>query len=200
MNKRLQRAEIRWSDRERRLLVRSKFSDIELAWAAGHFEGEGTVTLTRGGRIMHVRPQVSLSSTDKSVQKFFHDRWPGSIRSFLPRSWSGNVRIAHTWVLGSGERIQGFLMDILPFIRTERVRQKIVVVLDDIRDRGLYQQQPDTRDRSRQRLALMRQLNAKGRDTVTVEGDIRVMLPIRPGIEQQYSTGRFTPLLGGPTP
>lgn len=161
--KRLRLAEERWRERAERLASRPPISPVDAAWAAGHFEGEGTVTLVRGGRVMHVRPLVSLSSTDKAAVDFFHDRWPGNRRSFVPKSVNGNNRMAHTWVLNSGERIQGFLLDILPQIRTERVRNKIRVVLEDIEDRGLYQQQPEAKIRSGQRREVMQRLNAKGR-------------------------------------
>lgn len=126
---------------------------------------------------MFVRPLVTLSSTDRQCVDFFDDRWPGNRRTFLPK---GNARVAYTWNLNSGERIEIFLLDILPHIRTERVRQKITVVLDDIRDRGLYQQQPEIRGRSEQRRLLMRQLNAKGIESVTVVGEIALFLPIQP--------------------
>src|SRR5882672_1404547 len=53
---RAQCAMTRWAAREHRIAIRQPPPINELAWAAGCFEGEGTVTLTRAGRIMHVRP------------------------------------------------------------------------------------------------------------------------------------------------
>jgi len=160
---RAQCAMTRWAAREHRIAIRQPPPINELAWAAGCFEGEGTVTLTRAGRIMHVRPLVSLSSTDMQIVEFFNSRWPGNCRSFMPKSVSGNVRMAHTWNLNSGERIQCFLGDILPYVQTVRVRDKIAIVLEDIKDRGLYQQQPEVRARSAHRRSLIAALNAKGR-------------------------------------
>lgn len=189
--RRMEKASERWAQRQARIDARPVIPPMDRAWAAGHFEGEGTVTLTKAGRIMHVRPLVSLASTDRSCRDFFNDRWPGNCCSRSPRS--EREREAFIWALNSGERIQIFLLDILPFIKTNRVRQKIEVLLDDIRDRGLYQQQIEIRGRSEQRRILMRQLNAKGAETLIVEGDIRLFLPIG-------STGQLMPLLEGPKP
>lgn len=187
--KRLEGATNRWNARNERLSARPKIADLDCAWAAGHFEGEGTVTITKGGRIMHVRPLVSLASTDRSCRDFFHDRWPGNCRSRLPRT--DREREAFIWTLNSGERIQGFLLDIFQFIRTDRVKHKIVVVLDDIQDRGLYQQQIEVRNRSDQRRRLIRAMNAKGSETLVVEGNVRLLLPIGSAANQ---------LLEGPRP
>lgn len=187
--KRLQRAIDRWTERCVRIDARPKIPALDCAWAAGHFEGEGTVSLTKGGRIMHVRPLISLASTDKSCRDFFDNRWPGNCRTVSSRTEQS--REAFVWNLNSGERIQIFLLDILPFVRTDRVRQKITVVLDDIMDRGLYQQQPEIRDRSQQRRLLIRQLNAKGPKACLIEGDIRLFLPI--------GSKGLPLLLGGPS-
>lgn len=92
-------------------------------------------------------------------------------------------------------------MDMLPFIRTDRVKNKIIVLLDDIRDRGLYQQQSEIRGRSEQRRLLIRKLNSKGPDAFVVEGDIGLFLPIGSVADansEQYNTGRVVPLLEGP--
>src|SRR5690242_14193138 len=51
--------------------------DIELAWAAGMFEGEGTVTISAAGRHGYTRPVVTLANTDRQVVDFFQARWPG---------------------------------------------------------------------------------------------------------------------------
>ena len=168
--KRLCLAKERWSQRTARLASRPPVLDVDAAWAAGHFEGEGTVTLVRGGRVMHVRPLVSLSSTDRVAVDFFHALWPGNRRSFIPKSGSGNNRMAHVWTLNSGERVQAFLLDILPQLRTARVRRKALLVLEDIEDRGLYQQQLEVKVRSERRRELMSKLNAKGKATLESAG------------------------------
>jgi hypothetical protein len=187
-------ATARWEARCARIESRKHVSDIDCAWAAGHFEGEGTVTLTRAGRIMYVRPQVSLSSTDVVNVEFFHERWPGYRRSFTPKRATGNVQVAHVWNLNSGERIQAFLLDILPQIRTARVRAKIEIVLADIKDRGLYQQQPEIRARSEHRRLAIRRLNAKGRAVLMPDG-ITVAQHVRPRIESAYKGDEMKALL-----
>jgi hypothetical protein len=128
---------------------------------------------------------------------FFNERWHGNTRSFMPKSATGNVRMAHTWSIGSGERIQMFLLDILPQIRTQRVREKIEIVLTDIEDRGLYQQQPESRLRSEQRRLAIRKLNAKGKDSVMPDGK-SVSDHVRPRIEAVYTGGEMRALLPPP--
>lgn len=101
----------------------------KLSWAAGIFEGEGTVTITRSGKRGVTRPLVMLTSTDRSIIDELQSRWPGNIRTYTPK---GNARMAHCWTLNVRSRIARFLFDIEPFIRTKRVRQKIWLVLEDI--------------------------------------------------------------------
>ena len=90
-----------------------------------------------------------------------------------------------------------FLLDILPQIRTQRVREKIEIVLTDIEDRGLYQQQPESRLRSEQRRLAIRKLNAKGKDSVMPDGK-SVSDHVRPRIEAVYTGGEMRALLPPP--
>ncbi len=188
---RLRKAEKRWNDRAQRLINRTKPSIHICIWAAGHFEGEGTVTLTRGGRVMWVRPLVTLTSTDPEVIDFFCAYWPCARKIRYPQSKTGNVRPGHVWSLNSGERIQAFLTDILPHVVTKRVRDKIAIVLEDIQDRGLYQQQPESHLRSEQRRLSIRKLNAKGLDATVYD-------QVRPRLAEIAKTGQMVPLLSAP--
>lgn len=103
-----------------------------LSWAAGTFEGEGTVTITRSGRRGYTRPLVMLTSTDPEMIDVFQKRWPGCVKHYQPK---GNARIAHTWTLNVRPAIARFLWDISPFLKTDRVRQKAELVLADIGSR-----------------------------------------------------------------
>lgn len=100
-----------------------------LSWAAGTFESEGTVTITRSGRRGYTRPLVALTSTDPEMILQFQARWPGILKKHQPK---GNSKPAHTWTLGVRPSIARFLWDIMPFLRTDRVRRKAQLVLDDI--------------------------------------------------------------------
>lgn len=43
-----------------------------LSWAAGAFEGEGTVTITKSGKRGYTRPAVMLTSTDREMVNVRH--------------------------------------------------------------------------------------------------------------------------------
>jgi hypothetical protein len=104
-----------------------EFSDRELSWAAGLFEGEGTVTIATGGASrLYTRLVVTLSSTDEEIVAFFQDRWPGTITTRLP---PGNTRMAYTWFL-SAWRAQVFIEQVLPFVVTTRVRAKMELAIE----------------------------------------------------------------------
>jgi hypothetical protein len=102
------------------------FSDLE--WIAGHFEGEGTVTILNGGRLGNFKPAVSLASTDKEVIDILNSRWPAYIVG--PRRPTDNSRQVWTWRITGALRVHYFLMSIQPHIRTNRVRSKVSVVLN----------------------------------------------------------------------
>src|SRR3990172_12809075 len=81
-------------------------------WAAGHFEGEGTVTISGASRRGYTRPLVVLASTDFQVIEFFNERWPGTIRTYQPKSKTGRAKLARVWSLNSFEAVRAFLLDM----------------------------------------------------------------------------------------
>jgi hypothetical protein len=93
----------------------------ELAWAAGLFEGEGSIGINkpyrsnRGGLL-----RVSVTNTDRDVVEFFHDRWEGSVGA---RKTPGGSRDAWIWVT-QARKAERFLLALLPYFATERVWTK----------------------------------------------------------------------------
>lgn len=130
-----------------------------LSWAAGTFESEGTVTITRCGRRGYTRPMVMLTSTDPEMINTFHDRWPGCVKQYRPK---GNARLAHTWALNVRPSIARFLWDIMPFLKTERVRRKAQLVLDDIGARVQGAKGADYLRECHDRREAIRALNKRG--------------------------------------
>lgn len=97
-------------------------TDSELAWAAGFFEGEGTVRITKPTFRNWGSVIVSIVNTDPESIEFFQQRWPGSLR---PASGlHGNCRPAWVWVIPA-RRAAVFLRAIRPFIVRSRVRERI---------------------------------------------------------------------------
>jgi hypothetical protein len=104
-------------------------SEMDLAWAAGIFEGEGTVTLNSMGSKPYTRLVACLTSTDKEIALFFSERWAGKLYLVdMVKRGMLNAKDAWCW---RQECAKGaiFLAQILPFVRTRRVREKIALAL-----------------------------------------------------------------------
>lgn len=113
---------------------------VELAWAAGLFEGEGTVRINKpsNNRKNCGSLLASVVNTDRQVLEFFQARWPGYMKSATglgPRQ-----KPAWVWVIAA-TKAAAFLRDIRPFVVRDRVRQRI--------DHGLYFQGQKRRGRGR---------------------------------------------------
>ena len=152
----------RFKDRQRRIAQRHSPPEAECIWAAGYFEGEGTVTLHSTPRAGLTRPEVSMASTDKSMVEYFHARWPGTCWSYIPKSKNSLAREAFCWRLGACDTVECFLLDILPHLASRRVRKKADLLIEDIRDRLKCGRTPEVRQRKKERLLKMRELNRRG--------------------------------------
>lgn len=163
------RRQKRLEARRARLEARAVPPEADRVWAAGHFEGEGTLTINAGGRRRLSTPRVSLVSTDRQVIRFFHATWPGYVHSLMPKSASGRSRKAYVWVLRSCDAIEAFLLDTGPHFRTLRVRTKADLLLEDVRDRAERRFDDAARRRKLERMTVMRVLNRRGRDRSSAE-------------------------------
>lgn len=153
------RRKARLAERRRRIAGRRRPSRTDRIWAAGHFEGEGTFSIMRASRGATV-PLASLSSTDWSMVEFFHERWPGNLFEYRQR----NVRARKllTWRLYGLDKIEGFILDIRPFLRSERVRTKAALLLEDVRARAELRRDPKALREKAERHRRMRALNRRG--------------------------------------
>jgi hypothetical protein len=135
---------------------------VGLSWAAGFFEGEGTVTLTRSGgrrRPWLTRLLVSVANTDRSSIEFFADAWGGRVRT--RKQPSPASKVPYEWSIG-GQRAAFFVEDLLPYLRTDRVRAKFEVALESQAVRWSAIKSPATRERLADLLTEMRRLNHRG--------------------------------------
>lgn len=139
---------------------RTRWPDVDLAWAAGMFEGEGTITIT--GARKYSRSVVCLTSTDFQIVQFYQDRWPGLVIDNPQRKAAHKP--ARTWRL-QGNFIVGFLLDILPFLRTEAEREKAELVLESQRARWAGYRMAGHLDRIEKFKTRIRHLNLRGRPT-----------------------------------
>lgn len=102
------------------------FEDLE--WIAGHFEGEGTVTISSTGRANSFKAVLSLASTDQDVIEIFNKRWPGSI--WGPHRPTERANPVWTWRISGAARVLYFLTSIDRHLRTKRVRDKAKLVAE----------------------------------------------------------------------
>src|SRR5712692_947363 len=138
-------------------------NDDELNWAAGMFEGEGTIRIAKNWSPKGERTyslQCMVSNTDHSIIDFFNDRWPGGNRPERPR---GNQRPQRRWVV-SGKQAEAFLRKLRPHLRTNRVLKKVNVAFLFQIQKKLYRDDPSDRakylDEQRNCYEKMKRFNA----------------------------------------
>lgn len=86
--------------------------ETELAYAAGIFDGEGSVFMT--GRTHGCTVIAKVTNTDKRLCEFFL-RWGGHIQSEPPHSYGGkNTKTIHKWQ-ANGRRAKDFFLAMQPF-------------------------------------------------------------------------------------
>jgi hypothetical protein len=100
----------------------------ELAYAAGLFDGGGSITLTRQRDSRSPSPQVSIASTDYEVVSWFRERFGGSIVTKQPRQ--SNHSVSYDWRL-TDRRALAFLEIIRPYLVIERKIRRIDLLLND---------------------------------------------------------------------
>lgn len=103
-------------------------SDLEKAWVAGLFDGDGCVTLSTTGDARPFRkPLIVVDSTDIEILRELIDLYGGSL--IAKRRTSERHRQAWSWRIFGANKIRQFLLDILPFMRcsvkTQRARMLV---------------------------------------------------------------------------
>lgn len=140
----------------------SKLDIEELCWAAGLFEGEGTVTIARRGQDDTYRLVSIIVNTDEQIIDFFNSRWGGWKQGLYgprPRRKPGWI-----WTV-AGPSAEDFLREIEPYLRTRRVREKVYLGLHFRASQSrskVTQRDPAYRETHREFYAEMRELNRRG--------------------------------------
>jgi hypothetical protein len=101
-------------------------SDIELAYAAGMFDGEGSLALTRNTSARWPSPQVSVSTTDCEVTSWLKQRFGGVVAH--KRTYAPKHRPAFDWKLTDRKALT-FLAQVRPFLVIERKIQRCDLLL-----------------------------------------------------------------------
>jgi len=107
---------------------------LELAWAAGLFEGEGTVRINKPTKRNMGALIVSVTNTDRQIVDWFQTRWPGYMKGVS--GMRPDQRPAWAWVIAA-HVAAGFLTSIRPYIVRDIVLERI--------DHGLQFQAGKTR-------------------------------------------------------
>ena len=98
----------------------------DLAWAAGLFEGEGTITIAVRNCDDTFRLVCIIGNTDRQVLDFFQSRWPGWYQP--PYGERPGRKPSWSWTV-AGPAAERFLREIGPAFRTDRVRKKCEIGL-----------------------------------------------------------------------
>lgn len=94
----------------------------DLAWAAGFFDGEGCIRVTKayGGSFGSL--VVSISNTDIEPLEWIQERWPATLHRCSGQA--ANRKQAWIWIACARKALP-FLIAIRPFVRRSAVRRKI---------------------------------------------------------------------------
>lgn len=156
-----QRAE-RAADRMKRIEEwKRDVSPQDLAWAAGHFEGEGTISISSERRNGYARPLASLASTDREVIMLFDSWWPTSIAGKKSRTPTPNAKPVWRWEINSAIKVRAFIDQLFPYLKRSACRAKFEVV-GEFTDKILAPHVGKVRQRHPEYIERIRLLNHRG--------------------------------------
>lgn len=111
--------------------------DLEAAYAAGLFDGEGHIgiTVTKNGRgEKYHRLQVNVTNTNITVIHWLFERFGGCIHN--PRYFtSENWREAHRWTIADG-KASSFLQTVLPYLIIKKSQAELAIEFQATKTKG----------------------------------------------------------------
>jgi hypothetical protein len=142
-----------------------KPTKIEKAWAAGFFEGEGSIQFNRSKNTSNRTLGwliIEITQVDPSPLEWLNERWPG--RSYWTNQKSKNARPFFRWERTS-TFATSFLRDIQPFIVRPLMQKKIDLALafQAQKTRTHDNRLPEYRDRQTWFVNEMLRLNLRGK-------------------------------------
>lgn len=95
-------------------------SQDQIIYAAGFFDGEGSVTLAKPNSSYpnYVLLRVDIGQTSKPVLDWFQEVWGGAIH-YRNANRGRSVKENWQWYI-SGVRAQVFLIDVLPYLKVKQ--------------------------------------------------------------------------------
>lgn len=101
--------------------MNGKISEVEKSWAAGFFDGEGSITPTTRNRL-HL--QIRITNTDVDVINFFQQRWGGEIITSRPPL---SRRMAYQLHFYPPEKARKLLEDLLPYLQLKKAQAELAL-------------------------------------------------------------------------
>ena len=106
------------------LRARSENRDLcELAYAAGYFDGEGTINILSNGEGKGFQLRVEISSCDLDTLRLFKVLFGGSLRSV---KWKGLPYLIHRWAINNQDAIR-VLGAMVPFLKAKAKEAQLVL-------------------------------------------------------------------------
>jgi hypothetical protein len=136
----------------------------DLAWAAGIFEGEGSIRISPATRRNLGHLTATIANTDYEMLEWFNARWPGYFK--VSSNVGTNWRPAWWWMIAA-KKAAVFLRAIQPYVKTRRVQMKIELGLrfQDNKRVG-HPRSPEYATRQRAFFLEMKALNVRGRSAL----------------------------------
>lgn len=134
-------------------------------YAAGYFDGEGSITISYARQKRFYRIVVQIGTTDSRIVKLFHKRWGGSINTWNPRK--PNRKLVWNYRV-TGHKANNLVTDLLPHLVIKRKAALILIQFHNtVRGQGSYNQYNRMPSKIRQLrhklIDRLRALNCKGR-------------------------------------
>lgn len=109
-------------DRERRAPAISSVPELERAYAAGLFDGEGCVSVYQTS-FKSDALTVRVTNTSWALIDFLYSRWGGNL-SHRVANKETNKQAVWYWSLAANQALR-FLDDVYPFLKTKRPQAKL---------------------------------------------------------------------------
>lgn len=138
-------------------------TEIDAAWAAGFFEGEGTVTIARRWNDDTFSLRVSATGVDAAPLRRLQALWGGSLTTIKGHQRHLARREAWVWTLQARQAIR-FLCDLGPYFASDRqiARARLAMRFQAGKPNPGAKRPPEEAERQRACFQRMRELNERG--------------------------------------
>ena len=97
---------------------------LDLAYAAGFFDGEGSVGVYWYKSVQRFRCVLAVSNTDLNIIEWFRQHWGGST---IKHKSARQHKQCYLWSCNSRPKMAEFLHDVLPYLREKRPQAELAL-------------------------------------------------------------------------